>query len=106
MPRNVELPTAPTQTSKQRRQQRPAQDDHDGVDVLHPLRRDFDTPHAEADVVHREELQPEKLREYVAYSRNRSWATDVAVLCRTVLAVLFPAGAGKVSLSASRKSGS
>jgi len=44
---------------------------------------------------YREELQPEKLREYVAYSRKRSWATDVAVLCRTVLAVLFPSGAGR-----------
>ena len=39
---------------------------------------------------YREELQPAKLREYVAYSRSRSWSKDVAVLCRTVLALLVP----------------
>jgi lipopolysaccharide/colanic/teichoic acid biosynthesis glycosyltransferase len=42
---------------------------------------------------YREELQPAKLREYVEYSRSRSWSTDVAVLCRTVLAVLMPGAA-------------
>jgi lipopolysaccharide/colanic/teichoic acid biosynthesis glycosyltransferase len=39
---------------------------------------------------YREELLPAKLREYVAYSRTRIWATDVAVLFKTILAVLLP----------------
>ena len=43
---------------------------------------------------YREELQPAKLREYVAYSRSRSWRSDLEVLCRTVRAVLRPGVAG------------
>ena len=39
---------------------------------------------------YREELQPAKLRAYVEYSRSRTWSKDVAVLCRTVLALLVP----------------
>jgi lipopolysaccharide/colanic/teichoic acid biosynthesis glycosyltransferase len=42
---------------------------------------------------YRDELLPAKLREYVEYSRSRSWSKDVAVLCRTVLALLFPSAA-------------
>jgi lipopolysaccharide/colanic/teichoic acid biosynthesis glycosyltransferase len=55
---------------------------------------------------YREELQPAKLREYVAYSKGRSWATDVEVLCRTLLAVLLPGAAARGSRSSSRKPGS
>jgi lipopolysaccharide/colanic/teichoic acid biosynthesis glycosyltransferase len=39
---------------------------------------------------YREELQPEKLRQYAAYLENRSAWADVKVLYKTVLAVLFP----------------
>jgi lipopolysaccharide/colanic/teichoic acid biosynthesis glycosyltransferase len=44
---------------------------------------------------YREELQPGKLREYGAYLESRSAWTDVEVLYKTILAVLFPGrGAG------------
>ena len=39
---------------------------------------------------YREELLPEKLRQYAAYLESRSAWTDVEVLYKTVLAVLFP----------------
>lgn len=40
------------------------------------------------------ELQPEKLKGYVAYLDERSWRTDLSVLWRTIVAVVVP---GKVS---------
>ncbi len=36
-------------------------------------------------------LLPYKLRAYIDYLKQRSWKTDVGVLCNTVLGVLFPA---------------
>ena len=44
---------------------------------------------------YREELQPAKLRGYVAYARSRSWMTDIEVLYRTVLTILRPGAAAK-----------
>jgi lipopolysaccharide/colanic/teichoic acid biosynthesis glycosyltransferase len=41
------------------------------------------------ELFYREELQPEKLRQYATYLENRSTWTDVEVLYKTVLAVLF-----------------
>ena len=35
-------------------------------------------------------LQPFKLRGYVDYLRNRSWWTDIKVLCRTALVIVWP----------------
>jgi lipopolysaccharide/colanic/teichoic acid biosynthesis glycosyltransferase len=45
---------------------------------------------ADPERFYREELQPAKLRRYIEYLEARSAATDVHVLYRTVLAVLFP----------------
>jgi lipopolysaccharide/colanic/teichoic acid biosynthesis glycosyltransferase len=45
---------------------------------------------------YREELQPAKLRAYVAYLRSRSWRTDVKVLYRTVRLVFFSRPTGEV----------
>lgn len=39
---------------------------------------------------YREQLQPEKLRRYVAYLQGRSAGTDVKILFRTILAILIP----------------
>ena len=36
------------------------------------------------------ELQPLKLKGYLAYLRDRSWSTDLKVLCQTVAAVIVP----------------
>ena len=36
-------------------------------------------------------LQPFKLQGYVSYLRQRSWRTDVSVMCKTLIAVLQPA---------------
>jgi lipopolysaccharide/colanic/teichoic acid biosynthesis glycosyltransferase len=43
---------------------------------------------------YREEIQPAKLREYVAYLETRRWWTDLSVLVRTGLAVLIPRRVG------------
>jgi len=43
---------------------------------------------------YREVLLPDKLRRYAAYQERRSAWSDVAVLCRTVLAVLAPRASG------------
>lgn len=37
-----------------------------------------------------ESLQPFKLRGYVDYLHNRSWWTDIKVICRTVLVIVWP----------------
>ena len=50
---------------------------------------------------YREELQPAKLRGYVAYARSRSWLTDIEVLYRTVLAILRPGAAAKTTAGTS-----
>jgi lipopolysaccharide/colanic/teichoic acid biosynthesis glycosyltransferase len=39
---------------------------------------------------YRETLQPEKLRGYVEYLRNRSWRSDLRVLGQTLVAILRP----------------
>jgi lipopolysaccharide/colanic/teichoic acid biosynthesis glycosyltransferase len=39
---------------------------------------------------YRETLQPEKLRGYVEYQRNRSWRSDLRVLGQTLIAILRP----------------
>src|SRR5947208_5366563 len=36
------------------------------------------------------ELQPLKLKGYLAYLTDRSWSTDLKVLCQTVAAVIVP----------------
>lgn len=36
------------------------------------------------------ELQPAKLKGYVAYLEGRSWRTDITVLCKTLVAVIAP----------------
>ncbi len=38
---------------------------------------------------YRQELQPRKLREYLSYLRQRSWRTDVQILCKTGFALLL-----------------
>jgi lipopolysaccharide/colanic/teichoic acid biosynthesis glycosyltransferase len=45
---------------------------------------------ADPERYYREELQPAKLREYVAYLETRSWKADVEVLYKTVLALFSP----------------
>ncbi|MFY9549757.1 MAG: sugar transferase [Thermoanaerobaculia bacterium] len=55
---------------------------------------------------YREELQPAKLRGYVAYARSRSWLTDIEVLYRTVLAVLLPGAPAKTTPDTSGNLGS
>jgi lipopolysaccharide/colanic/teichoic acid biosynthesis glycosyltransferase len=55
---------------------------------------------------YRVELQPAKLRGYVAYGRSRSWMTDVGVLYRTVRAILRPGAAKLVSTKDPRNVGS
>jgi lipopolysaccharide/colanic/teichoic acid biosynthesis glycosyltransferase len=55
---------------------------------------------------YRQELQPAKLRGYVAYARSRSWMTDVEVLCRTVLTIVRPGAAGKSTAGTSGNLGS
>jgi lipopolysaccharide/colanic/teichoic acid biosynthesis glycosyltransferase len=36
------------------------------------------------------ELQPAKLKGYVAYLEERTWRTDLKVLVQTLVAVVFP----------------
>ena len=54
---------------------------------------------------YREELQPAKLRGYVAYARKRSWLTDIEVLYRTVRAILRPGAVKKVASGTPGNSG-
>ncbi|MGH9947379.1 MAG: sugar transferase [Pyrinomonadaceae bacterium] len=35
-------------------------------------------------------LQPFKLRGYVQFLRNRTWATDIKIICRTLITIVFP----------------
>ena len=42
---------------------------------------------------YRESLQPLKLQGYVDYLHHRSWWSDMKVLCRTVLVVVWPSRA-------------
>ncbi len=54
---HVDAPAALAQEAEQRRQQRPAEDDDDGVDVLHPLRLDAQTEQQRIDVAIEEQGQ-------------------------------------------------
>ena len=35
-------------------------------------------------------VQPYKLRGYVHFARNRNWKNDVRIVCRTLIAIVFP----------------
>src|SRR6185295_6114597 len=44
------------------------------------------------------ELQPVKLRGYVAYLEQRTWQSDLKVLLQTIAAVVVPREAGRLSV--------
>src|SRR5262249_52128220 len=50
----VDVPSTRAQASEERREQRPAEDDADGVDILNPLRLNLHPPDHQIDVVDRE----------------------------------------------------
>jgi hypothetical protein len=43
------------------------------------------------------ELQPEKLKGYVAYLEERTWRTDLKVLLQTLAAIVVPGEAHRLS---------
>jgi len=45
-----------------------------------------------------EELQPAKLKGYVAYLEERNWRSDLHVLLRTIVAVVMPRQTGSLSM--------
>lgn len=48
---------------------------------------------------YRDELQPSKLKGYVAYLEARDWRSDVHVLLRTVAAIVLPPDTSEVSMT-------
>ena len=49
------------------------------------------------------ELQPAKLKGYVAYLEERSWCSDLKVLLRTIAAVVVPREASRLSIEEVRR---
>jgi lipopolysaccharide/colanic/teichoic acid biosynthesis glycosyltransferase len=51
----------------------------------------------DTEVYYANELQPEKLKGYVAYLEERTWRTDLKVLLQTIAAVVVPGAANRLS---------